>query len=138
MDFLKQSGCWPDTSLAAKIYCALVQILLELYVGFLVMQLLNCKNIEDLSFVTNMLLTSFMNVFKSLNVMWNLRNILELFRVIDRLIDDWWMQPEHISKFQSRVLRGNKVIEIYKRILLATALTGLVPPFFTGNLFNEI
>lgn len=118
-----------------KVYSAVIHIfMLELSVLSLFIPIFDSKNFEDMSYAANMILTYFMNLSKTLNVIWQVSHIEELFKDVNGLIERGWMKREHIEKFQSQVTRAFTLFKVYMTASILTVLSGFLPPFYTGKL----
>lgn len=132
---LKIGGSWPDKNFARyQIFLAAIVhfLLLDLATVLTFVKVISSGGLEDMSEAVNMFLTYFMVLVKSINVIWKINDILELFETIESLMSR--MEIDKDPKFEAQLRKTQKIFKVYYGTAIVSVFFSVIQPFFTGTL----
>lgn len=133
---LKVCGSWAGNSSSRYrwLYSIIVRFcFLDLVCILILISVLKSDDLEGISDAVKMLLTYFMLLVKSTNVMWRVDEITDLLTSIKKLMDNEdWMKSLN-GNVSKQTLKAQKLFKIYFTLCLITVVVGMLPPFFTGK-----
>lgn len=139
---LKACGTWPEkiSSRAAKINAFVVHFLLiDLVLVLLLTHVLKSNDLKDIAEAMNLLLTFLMSFMKSLNLMWKIKDVLQLIEMIKDLMGTESLINNHSDeKLKLRLSKAKKLMKVYWFTALLAVFFGLTQPFCSRKLKEKM